>query len=244
MRAKLGLEFGRLVAGMIALSMGMAPAVVSPAQAQDKAPAPSSGASTGGSAWTGKITANGAELVLDQKQTAAVNRVSKYFSELANMRGVFIQTDADKTRSRGKFYLKRPGKFRFDYGSPSKKVMASDGTYLRIQDPDVPNPETYQLDNTPFRLLLKKDVDLVRDARILDVQESEDLVVLALQDKSPDAPGRVQLYFTKKPGFDLKEWVVLDAQGLETRVEVSELNKTEDIDAKLFIWESNFKKQQ
>ena len=106
----------------------------------------------------------------------------------------------------------------------------------------MPNPDTYQLDNTPFRLLLKKDVDLIRDARILDVQESEDLVVLALQDKSPDAPGKVQLYFVKKPAFELKEWVVLDAQGLETRVEISDLNKTEDIDAKLFVWDSNILK--
>ena len=212
--------------------------LAAPVMAQEKK---GDGTATG-SAWTGQITATGAELVLDPKQMEAAKRVSKYFSDLNNMKGAFVQTDADKTRSRGRFYLKRPGKFRFDYGAPTKKVMASDGNYLRIQDPDVPSPETYQLDNTPFRLLLKKDVDLIRDARILDVQESDDLVVLALQDKSPDAPGRVQLYFVKKPGFELKEWVVLDAQGLETRVEVSDLNKTEEIDPKLFVWDSNILK--
>lgn len=185
-----------------------------------------------------------AEIQLNPRQVDAVKKVSAYFTDLNNMKGVFVQTDADKTRSRGRFYMKRPGKFRFDYGAPSRKIMASDGEFLRIQDPDVPSPETYQLDNTPFRLLLKKDVDLVRDARILDVQESDDLVVVSLQDKSPDAPGRVTLYFVKKPGFDLKEWVVLDPQGLETRVEISELNKAEDIDAKMFVWESNIFKRQ
>lgn len=236
MRAIVGRSIHRqscLAAGLALLAIGLAPDV---SVAQEKK---ADGTATG-SAWT----ASKGDMVLDPKQVEAVKKISTYFSELNNMRGIFVQTDADKTRSRGRFYLKRPGKFRFDYGSPSKKIMASDGTYLRIQDPDVPNPETYQLDNTPFRLLLKKDVDLVRDAKILDVQESADLVVLALQDKSPDAPGRVQLYFVKKPNFDLKEWVILDAQGLETRVEVSELNKTEEIDAKLFIWESNILKKQ
>ena len=229
-----GQWLGGLTAGMIVLGATMLPTA---AGAQDK-----KDGTANSTAWAAKE--GGKELVLDPRQLEAVKKINKYFSELNNLKGIFVQTDADKTRSRGRFYLKLPGRFRFDYGAPSKKIMASDGTYLRIQDPDVPNPETYQLDNTPFRLLLKKDVDLVRDARILDVQESDDLVVLALQDKSPDAPGKVQLYFAKKPGFDLKEWVVLDAQGLETRVEVSELNKTEDLDAKLFVWDSNILKQK
>ena len=238
-----GLSLSALAAGVAVGGM-----LLTPANAQDKqdkkAAAPAAGPAIG-SAFTGKATpSGGTELVLDPKQTEAVKKIGTYFSELNNMKGVFVQTDADKTRSRGRFYLKRPGKFRFDYGAPSKKIMASDGAYLRIQEPDVTNPDVYQLDNTPFRLLLKKDVDLIRDARILDVQESEDLVVLALQDKSPDAPGRVQLYFVKKPGFELKEWVINDAQGLETRVEISELNKTEDIDAKLFVWDSNILKQK
>jgi len=86
--------------------------------------------------------------------------------------------------------------------------------------------------------LLKANVDLIRDARILDVQESDDLVIVALQDKSPDAPGRVQLIFTKKPTFDLKEWVVRDPQGLETKVEVSDLNKTDAIDTQMFVWDA------
>ncbi|HZA00673.1 MAG TPA: outer-membrane lipoprotein carrier protein LolA, partial [Hyphomicrobiaceae bacterium] len=56
----------------------------------------------------------------------------------------------------------------------------------------------------------------------------------AVQDKDPDAPGRLTLYLTKKPALDLKEWVTTDAQGLNTRVEVSDLVKTETLDASLF----------
>ena len=71
-------------------------------------------------------------------------------------------------------------------------------------------------------------------ARILEVQETEDLVIVSLQDKSPDAPGRIRLFLVKSPALELKEWVTNDAQGLDTRVEVSNLNKTDEIDAAVF----------
>jgi outer membrane lipoprotein-sorting protein len=203
---------------------------------------PAMAQSTGPSGWAAAKTSpqGTVEIKLDPRQAQAVQRVSEYFNTLKQMRGLFVQIDPDKKRSRGRFYMQRPGKFRFDYSAPSKKIMASDGRFLRMREPDQASTDVVELDNTPFRMLLKPNVDLVRDARILDVQESDDLIVVALQDKSPDAPGRVQLVFTKKPGLDLKEWVVRDAQGLETKVEVGELNKTDPLDQALFRWEEQF----
>jgi outer membrane lipoprotein-sorting protein len=231
-------QFSRRISGPV-----LAAAVVCavPAMAQDKKgpAAPSAGTATGFAAAQASPQGQ-VDLKLDQKQSEAVQRVSGYFNALKQMKGIFVQTEPDKTRSRGRFYVQKPGKFRFDYAAPSRKIMASDGRLLRIKEPDQTSEDAVELDNTPFRLLLKKDVDLIRDARILDVQESEDLIVLAIQDRSPDAPGRVQLIFAKKPALELKEWVVRDAQGLETKVEIGDINKTEDIDPKLFVWETQF----
>jgi outer membrane lipoprotein-sorting protein len=198
--------------------------------------------STGSSGWAAAQSGpqGAVELKLDPKQSQAVQRISEYFNTMKQMRGVFVQIDPDKKRSRGRFVMQRPGKFRFDYSAPSKKIMASDGRFLRMREPDQSSTDTVELDNTPFRMLLKPNVDLLRDARILDVQESEDVIVLGLQDRSPEAPGRVQLVFTKKPGLDLKEWVVRDAQGLETKVEIGEINKTDPVDPNLFKWEEQF----
>ena len=203
--------------------------------AQDQKQAPAAAGATPG--WGGTVTPNkdqAREPALGEQQAASVSKVSGYFNELANLKGVFLQTDPDKKQLRGRFYVKRPGRFRFDYGSPSKKVIISDGRWLAIQDHDLNNEDIFELDNTPFRLLLRPDVDLARDARIFDVQESDDLIILSMQDKSPDAPGRITLFMTKQPALDLKEWVTVDAQGLETRVELSSLNKSEEIDAAIF----------
>ncbi|HXF55462.1 MAG TPA: outer-membrane lipoprotein carrier protein LolA [Hyphomicrobiaceae bacterium] len=188
-------------------------------------------------AWPAMITnEQGDGTTLSKEQIEAVNRVSAYFNGIDTLKGSFLQTDPDKKQAKGKFYVKRPGLFRFDYGAPTKKVMISDGRFLAIQDPDLQNPDTFELDQTPFRLLLRKDVDLMRDARIVDVKQADDLIVVALQDKSPDAPGKIQLFLSTKPEVTLREWVITDAQGLETRVEVSDLDRSGvGVDPRLFV---------
>lgn len=175
-----------------------------------------------------------AGVTLDAKQLAAVQSVSSYFNAFQNLKGNFVQTNAEKKRERGKFYVKRPGKLRFDYALPSKQLIVSDGQQLAIQDWDLGTDDRIGLDQTPFRILLRKDVDLLRDARILDVQEADDLVILTVQDKSPDAPGKIKLFLSKSPQLELKEWVMSDAQGHDTRVEVSGLVTSEDIEAERF----------
>jgi outer membrane lipoprotein-sorting protein len=171
---------------------------------------------------------------LDDTQVAIVKRVSAYFNDLSDLKGLFVQTNSDKRQFRGRFYVKRPGRFRFDYSAPNKKVVVSDGTYLAIQELDLNNEDIVELDKTPFRLLLGKDVDLMRDARIVDVKESQDLIMLALQDKSPHALGRITLFLTTKPALDLKEWITTDAQGLDTRVALFDLVKSDNLDPDLF----------
>jgi outer membrane lipoprotein-sorting protein len=208
-----------------------------PAAAPPPAPAPAAAPpSSAGSAWNAEVApANSAGgISLDARQTELVNKVSGYFSGLSTLEGRFIQTSADNKQMKGKFYVKRPGRFRFDYARPSRQIVISDGRYLAIQDLDLNNEDRVALDETPFRLLLRTDVNLVRDARIMEVQESEDLIVVGLEDKNPNSPGQIRLYMTTKPELELKEWVTKDAQGLNTRVEVSDLAKSGDLSGDLF----------
>lgn len=214
-------------------------ATVPAALAQDARKEPTS--PVGGVTWSTKINPDTtaspgapAGATLDRAQLDLVQRVSAYFNQLDNVKGTFVQTGPDNKRMRGRFYIKRPGRLRFEYALPSKQLIVSDGEMVAIQDLDINTDDRIALDQTPFRVLLGKDVDLLRDARILDAQESEDLAVVALQDKSPDAPGRIKLFLSKGPQLELKEWVTTDAQGLDTRVEVSGLIKTEEIDVALF----------
>jgi outer membrane lipoprotein-sorting protein len=186
--------------------------------------------------WTGEVapTKGDGSITLDAHQTKLVQEVSDYFSALQSLKGAFVQTGADNKRMKGKFFVKRPGRFRFDYSLPSRQIIVSDGENLAIQDLDLNNEDRVSLDQTPFRLLLRKDVDLLRDAKITEVQQADDLIVLGIEDKDPDSPGRIKLFLATKPSIELKEWVTTDAQGLDTRIELSELVKSDDLDGNLF----------
>jgi outer membrane lipoprotein-sorting protein len=204
------------------------------AAAQDKKPA-NPAAAQGGN-WSQSVSTEPALAgeELDKRQIELVRKVSVYFNQMSDLKGVFVQTSADNKRARGKFYVKRPGRFRFDYGPPSKLVVLSDGEYLAIQDHDLKTDDRVALDQTPFRVLMRKDVDLLRDARILEVREAGEVIVLTLQDKNPDNPGRIKLYLSKSPDLELKEWITTDTQGLETHIELTEVSKTDNLDPDLF----------
>jgi outer membrane lipoprotein-sorting protein len=171
----------------------------------------------------------------DAKQLDLIQKINVYFNLMGEMKGAFVQTSADQKRLRGKVYFKRPGQFRFEYNLPSRQLIISDGKYIAIQDHDLKTDDRPSIDNTPFRVLLRKEVDLLRDARILEVGESEDRIFLALQDKNPDTQGQIKLFLQKRPTPELKEWITTDSQGLATRVELVEFAKTEGLDPNLFV---------
>src|SRR5262245_25766248 len=224
----------RFMAPLAAIAVvALAPAWV---LAQDaKKPVPPNPVGAGG-AWSQTVNRDAAIKgeEFDKKQIELIQKVTVYFNQMTELKGVFLQTNADNKRLRGKFYVQQPGRFRFDYSPPSRLVILSDGQYMAIQDFDMKTDDRVELERTPFRVLLRKDVDLLRDAQILEVREADDVIVLALQDRNPDNPGRIKLFLTKKPNLELKEWITTDSQGLDTRVELTEVNKAESLDPALF----------
>jgi outer membrane lipoprotein-sorting protein len=224
----------RITARLMAIAVvALTPAWV---LAQDgKKPVPPNPVGAGG-AWSQTVNKDAAIAgeEFDKKQMELIQKVGAYFRQMTEIKGLFVQTSADNKRLRGKFYVQQPGRFRFDYNPPSRVVILSDGQYMAIQDFDMKTDDRVELDRTPFRVLLRKDVDLLRDAHILEVKEVDDVIALALQDRNPDNPGRIKLFLSKKPNLELKEWITTDSQGLDTRIELTEVAKTESLDPALF----------
>ena len=186
---------------------------------------------------------DGSGQTFDSQQMAAIDKINAYFNGVERLQGRFKQTDADKKVTKGRIYIKRPGRFRFEYARPSRKIIISDGRFLAIQDLDLKNEDTYELDNTPFRILLRKDVDLLRDAKIHALAQENGRITLTLSDKDPDATGSITIHMTEVGDeVELAGWATLDAQGLKTEVEVSDLTRPEKLDNKLFVREKLFVK--
>ncbi|ADP71451.1 outer membrane lipoprotein carrier protein LolA [Rhodomicrobium vannielii ATCC 17100] len=170
------------------------------------------------------VTPEPAAAPIQESDLEVVAKINDYFNKMTFLQGVFVQSDPDTKQKRGKFYLARGGKVRFDYGAPSRLKIIADGKYLAIEDHDLNTSDRYPLEVTPFRLLLSEHVDLINDANILGVEQWTDVVVLTVEDKKGDGSGRIRLMFSK-PDMVLKEWIITDAQGLSTKIEVANLEE-------------------
>lgn len=197
-----------------------------------------------GAGWETKSTPapNTDGAILNPTQAAAIAKVNAYFNGITYVQGSFAQKDPDKKVSKGKIYISRPGKFRFEYSRPSRKIVISDGQYLAIQDLDLKTEDTYELDNTPFRILLRKDVDLLRDAKIHDITELNGEIILTMSDKDPNVAGTITVLLKSLPTVELMGWATTDGQGLRTVVQVSDLTQPDALDDKLFVREKLFVK--
>lgn len=186
------------------------------------------------SGWAASIVDDLKNTNLTSQQQKIVIQINSYLNKLNDLKGRFLQINPDDSQQKGKFYLKRPGRIRFDYAPPSLQRVIADGRYLIIEDRDINTEDRFPLKNTPFRILLAKDVNIVRDAIIKSVVETDEQTSVVLIDRNGGAIGQIELVFTNTPKLELKEWKVVDAQGQTTRVILSRLNFDEKIDGKLF----------
>ncbi len=217
-----------------------------PAQTQEAAPAQqpqtqATGAATdpnaaGAAGWSPKFGTQPPEASAftgSPEQVEIIQKINAYFNGAKNLEGDFLQTDADNKRKKGKFYIERPGKVHFDYSPPSMQKIISDGRYLAVEDHDLNTTDRYPVESTPFRLLLTPEVDLMRDARIVALDVGPTVIVVTLEEKAADAAGQIRLFFDW-PELQLKEWIVSDPQGLNTRIELANLEVNKPADPGLF----------
>jgi outer membrane lipoprotein-sorting protein len=147
---------------------------------------------------------------------AALDAASAYLAALENMQGDFLQLGPDGSVAEGKFYLRRPGRLRFEYQPPDNLLVVADGTWVAVKDSTSP-AQRYPIASTPLSLFLAADVDLAKSTRVLNVESQPGALLITLADRAGEAPGQITLIFDQ-PNMQLRQWVVTDAQGLQTTV--------------------------
>ena len=156
----------------------------------------------------------------------AKNRViaeaNQYFNQITTFRARFEQLDSTGAVSTGTAYMKRPGRARFEYDDPNPITVVADRTFVTLQDREFDTVDRYPMSSTPLGLLLAKHVDFADEAEITDIEQGPEIVRVTARDKDEPGQGQIMLEFAKQP-FELRQWVITDAQGLETRVIFSEL---------------------
>jgi len=168
-----------------------------------------------------------------QANQADLLRISNYLNGLGSMVGNFVQIGPDGRLSQGRFFMRRPGRLRFEYLPPNPALIVADGTWVGVCDRQIEVFDRFPLNETPLDLLLRDRVDLRREDAVREITRAEGQLRVTAID--PDAPeqGSITMIFSDVP-LKLSQWVVLDAQGLQTTVALSETRSNVDLDPRLF----------
>jgi len=175
-----------------------------------------------------------------------LDRASAYLNSLQSLQGNFVQLAADGRSARGTFYLKKPGRIRFEYDKPNPTLIVADGTTVAVENSNLHTTNRYPIGNTPLRLLLT-NVDLVNDPHVVAVQHQPGVLSVTAEEKDGPASGRVTMNFADTGNtLELNYWDVVDAKGQHTTVSVSGLHSVGDLAPQLFAIQdlSPFKRDQ
>jgi outer membrane lipoprotein-sorting protein len=170
----------------------------------------------------------------DANQKAQAAKVSAYLSSLQTLVGKFVQVGPDGSRTKGDFYIQKPGKVRFEYDEPSPIDIVADGSSVAVRDRKLATQDIYPLSQTPLRYLLSDRIDLLKDTNVVSVTADDVFVSVTIEEKQAlIGTSRLMLMVGAKDG-QLKQWTVTDPQGYDTTVAVYNLDTSRKVDPGLF----------
>ena len=169
----------------------------------------------------------------DANQKAQAAKVSSYLSSLQTLVGNFVQVGPDGSKTKGDFYIQKPGKVRFEYDQSPIAIVA-DGSSLAVRDNKLATQDIYPLSQTPLRFLLSDRIDLLKDTNVVNITADDVFISVTIEEKNVVVgTSRLMLMVGAKDG-QLKQWTVTDPQGYDTTVAVYNLDTSKKVDPGLF----------
>ena len=170
---------------------------------------------------------------LSEQERGAIEQITSYFNAMRTLKGTFLQVGPKGHISTGEFHIAKPGRMRFEYSPPNPFVVVADGTWVTIKNQDKNTADQYPLAATPLRLVLAEQVDLLSEAKILEVEQSDGLTTVKLEDKEKLVPGHLELIFDEQRG-ELQQWIIVDGQGRRTTISLTDMMAGGEPDPGLF----------
>ena len=168
------------------------------------------------------------------EQRAELTRVSSYLNGIRSLKGNFVQIDPNGDLEQGEFYLSKPGRMRFQYLPPNPLLIVSDGNTVAVKNAKLKTVDRYPLTDTPLDLILGDKIDLNSNLAITGMTEDPASIVIHARSQSSHAQGDISIAFAKEP-LELRQWTVIDAQGLSTTVALKDVETGVALPEDLFV---------
>jgi outer membrane lipoprotein-sorting protein len=147
------------------------------------------------------------------------------------MKGGFVQIDPDGTVDQGAFELSKPGRIRFEYDPPAPTLIVSDGRRVVVANKALKTLDSYALSHTPLGLILDDEIDLKENGDVTGVAHQPDSLIVRARSSNFGVHADITLTFAEQPNLELRQWTVVDNQGLSTTVALRQTQSGVDIPA-------------
>ena len=172
---------------------------------------------------------------LTDVQKGDLKRVSDYLNTIKSVQGRFTQLAADGRSVQGTFYLRKPGRIRFEYDKPNPILIVADGSSVAVSNSQLKTTDRYPLINSPLRLLLSENTNLVTDPRISEVKKEPGILSFTARETVGPARGAITVVFSDNGQLELRQWNVVDAQGMRTTIALNDVRQDANISPTMFV---------
>ena len=166
----------------------------------------------------------------------AVIQVESYLNSIKTLSARFLQVDSDGNVTNGRFYLRRPGRLRFEYDDPSPLLIVADGIWLILHDRELGQVSRYPLFETPLGALVDEPVNLREKVEVVRVEQGLGVLRIMVVDRVNPDDGWIDITFTEPP-LILRQWKVRDAQGGTIELSLTDIRVNQKLDPNLFFFE-------
>ena len=164
---------------------------------------------------------------------ADIQRIEKYLNDIRTLTSPFLQIASDGSQAKGLVSIARPGRIRIEYEPPAAMLIVGGAGSMVVYDKELKQANYVETDSTPIGVLLREQIRLSGDVTLVRFERGPGVLRATLA-RSDDADGgRVMLVFDDRP-LQLRQWVIYDPQGVETRVSLMDPLLGAPIDPKLF----------
>ena len=169
----------------------------------------------------------------EESDEALLRRVEEYLNGITTLTANFLQVNHDGSISEGTLALSRPGRLRIDYAPPMKVEIISDGAWITYIDRDLGQISQAPLNGSHAELLVRNDLRFGEDVVVISVTSAANTVEITIARKENPEVGSMTLVFSDHP-LELRQWAVVDAQRLTTRVTLFDTRFGLTLDESLF----------
>lgn len=171
---------------------------------------------------------------LTPQDMADLTKISAYLNAISSLQASFVQVGPNGELDQGMIYARKPGRLRFEYAPPSPYLIVSDGVTIAVANSKLRTVDRYPLVENPLNLILRENVDLSRDPRIASIDRQAGTLRVTATEKSGPLKGQVTLIFSY-PATELRQWIITDAQGLQTMIALKNTKTEVALPPDLFI---------